>query len=68
MNKQYLQDAAESVAVCMPDHHGFIILAVPIGENERVSYISNLSREDAVKVLSEFAEHAKSDVWMTHAK
>lgn len=54
-NKQYLNDGAKAFQDHLPDHHGFIILAVPFeGGDQRVKYVSNLKREDAIKVLKEW--------------
>jgi len=67
-DKQYLKDAAEAVHALLPDHHGLIILAVPYkGGERRIKYISNLKREDAVKVLKEFLLTAcDEDTWLKH--
>ena len=65
---QYLKDAADAVAALLPDHHGLIIFAVPFkGGDQRVKYISNLKREDAIKMLKEWLIFASGEEeWMKH--
>ena len=67
-DKQYLTDAGKAINALLPDHHGFILLAVPFkGGDKRVKYISNLKREDAIKVLKEFMITCCSEEdWMKH--
>ena len=67
-DKEYLKDAAKAVDALLPDHHGFIILAVPFaGGDRRLKYVSNLKREDAVRVLKEFLNRGcGEDEWMRH--
>lgn len=68
MDKEYLQIAAKAVADKLPDHHGFILMAVPLeGGDGRLKYISNLKREDAINLLKEWlikCGHAED--WMKH--
>lgn len=70
-DKQYLQDAAEAIHATLPDHEGFILLAIPIkgqGDN-RLKYISNLQREDAVNVMKEWLiQSGYGEDWMKHIK
>lgn len=67
-DKHYLNEAADAIAEKLPDHHGFILLAVPFaGGDQRVKYVSNLERESAVKVLKEWMFHAgHEEGWMKH--
>lgn len=72
MDKEYLNLAAKAVHERLPDNHGFILLAFPFNgtdENNRVAYVSNARREDAIKVLKEFLFRAgaKED-WMAHIR
>ena len=69
-NLEYLKDAGEAVEAMLPDHHGFIILAVPFkGGDGRLKYISSLKREDAIKVLKEFLiSCCGEEEWMKHLK
>jgi len=69
-DKRYLQLAAEAVHDKLPDHHGFILMAVPFeGGDGRLKYISSLKREDAITVLKEWLINCghKED-WMKHIK
>lgn len=71
MDKQYLVEMAKAVESKLPDNHGFIILAAPFGEsdNNRLTYISSMSREDAVKLLREFLfKCGAEEDWMKHIK
>ncbi len=67
-DKQYLSDAGAAVARLLPDHHGFIIMAVPYrGGDQRLKYISNLDRTEAIKVLKEFLiKCCGEEDWMKH--
>ena len=67
-DKQYLKDAAMAVEALLPDHHGMIILAVPFkGGDQRIKYISNLKREEAIKILKEFMiQCCSAEDWMKH--
>ena len=67
-DKQYLKDAGKAIDALLPDHHGFILLAVPFkGGDQRMKYISNLKREDAIRVLKEFMITCCSEEdWMKH--
>lgn len=69
-DKEYLNLAAKAIDACLPDHHGFILLAVPFkGGDQRVKYISNLKREDAIKVLKEWLIVCSGEEeWMKHLK
>lgn len=70
MDKEFLQIAAQAVQDKLPDHHGFILMAVPFeGGDGRLKYISSLKREDAIKVLKEWLIQASGeDEWMKHIK
>ena len=65
---EYLNDAAKAVDALLPDHHAFIIMAVPLsGGDQRLKYISNISRENAVKILKEFLiQSGDEDKWGRH--
>lgn len=67
-DKEYLKKAAKAVDDCMPDHHGFLLLAVPLqGGDQRVKYISNIKREDAINLLKEFLiSCGHEEDWMKH--
>jgi hypothetical protein len=68
--KEYLQRAAEAVDAALPDHHGFILLAVPFeGGDGRIKYVSSLKREDAILVLKEWLiKCGHEEDWMKHIK
>jgi hypothetical protein len=71
MDKEYLEAAADAIQAKLPDNHGFILLATPFGESEnnRLTYISNLRREDAIRVLKEWLIQAGgAEEWMKHIK
>ena len=65
---EYLNEAAKAVDALLPDHHGLIIFAVPYkGGDKRLKYISNLSQESAVKVLTEFLNRGCGEgEWLKH--
>ena len=69
MDKEYLQLAANAVMAKLPDNHGFILLTMHFGggPDNRVQYVSNISREDAVKTLKEFLFRiGAAEDWMKH--
>lgn len=68
MDKEYLKEAAKAVHAKLPDHHGFILIAVPhAGGDGRLKYISSLKREDAVNVLKEWLINCgHEEDWMKH--
>ena len=70
MDKEYLKIAAQAVQDKLPDHHGFILLAVPFdGGDGRLKYISSLKREDAINVLKAWLIQASGEEeWMKHIK
>lgn len=69
-DKQYLQEAAAAVHAKLPDHHGFILMAVPLeGGDGRLKYISNLKREDAINILREWLiQSSGPEEWMKHLR
>lgn len=70
-NKEYLQLAAQTLEMILPDNHGFILFAFPFGENpdNRLAYVSNAKREDAINALKEWLLKAgASEDWMQHIK
>jgi len=68
-DKQYLIEAAKAVEAKLPDHEGFILMAIPFkgqGDN-RLKYISNLDRADAINVLKEWLiQSSGEEEWMKH--
>lgn len=69
-DKQYLNEAAKAVHAKLPDHHGFILMAIPFeGGDGRLKYISNLKREDAINFLKEWLiKCGAEEDWMKHIK
>lgn len=67
-DKDYLNEAAKAVHDKLPDHHGFILMAVPYeGGDGRLKYISNLDRKDAINVLKEWLIRCgHEEDWMKH--
>jgi hypothetical protein len=45
---------------------GFILMATPFGDHERLHYVSNINRDDVTKVLKEFLVKQTSDKFGTH--
>ncbi len=72
MDKEYLKEAARAVEAKLPDNYGFILLAAPFNEsgaNNRLVYISSMSRETAIGVLKEWLIKASGEEeWMRHIK
>lgn len=71
MDKTYLKLAAQAAEAKLPDNHGFILLVAPYGEgdNNRLSYISSMRRDDAINVLKEFLiKCGAAEDWMQHIK
>lgn len=70
IDKQYLIDAGKAVEAKLPDHHGFILMAVPFeGGDGCLKYISSLKREDAIRVLKEWLiQCSGEEAWMKHIK
>lgn len=69
MDKEYLKLAAQAVEAKLPDNHGFILLVAPYGDgdNNRLSYISSMRREDAINVLKEWLiKCGAAEDWMKH--
>ena len=69
MDREYLKEAAKAVGAKLPDNHGFILLVAPFGEgeNNRLTYISSMRREDAINVLKEWLIKASGpEEWMQH--
>lgn len=67
-DKQYMQEVAEVIQSKLPDSSGFIALVLtPSGDDRRVFYVSNLSRQDAVALLKEWLIKAgHGEDWMKH--
>jgi len=71
IDREYLKEAARAVEAKLPDNHGFILLVAPFGEgeNNRLTYISSMHREDAINLLKEWLLKAgASEDWMKHIK
>jgi len=70
-DKQYLQLAAQTLEMILPDNHRFILLAFPFGGNpdNRLAYVSNAKREDAINAIKEWLLKAgAAEDWMQHIK
>jgi hypothetical protein len=54
--RRRLNDIAHTVDERLPEGHGFIVLAFPFGQSteNRLQYVSNANREDALKVMKEW--------------
>lgn len=68
------QDKIQAAAQAMHAHipkHGFILMAMPFGDGEKTreaSYVSNVSREDAIKILKVVLfRFGVNEEWMTKA-
>jgi hypothetical protein len=69
VDREYLKDMARQLEARLPDGHGFILLAFPFGEGDgqRLFYISNAKREDAIAALKEWLITASGEEeWMKH--
>ena len=66
--KNIIKLAAKAVQDKLPDHHGFILLAVPFESTDgRLTYISSIAREDAIAVMKEFLKKCgHEEDWMKH--
>jgi len=68
-DKTYLKDAAKAIEQHLPDNHAFILLTAPLGAGGKLSYVSSMQREDAIKVLKEFLfACGEQEAWMQHIK
>jgi len=67
-DKHYLQHSIESVEGYCPDNTAVIILTKQFGDvKSPVAYVSNCSREDAIKCLKEFLFRiGEAEDWMKH--
>lgn len=71
MNREFLQKAADAVKAKLPDNYAFLLLASPFGNegDNRLVYVSNMRREDAINVLKEFLiKCGAAEDWMQHIK
>jgi len=67
--KEYLRAAAKAVETHLPDNHGFILMTMPFGPGGKMTYLSSIDREDAIKVLKEFLFRCgEEETWMQHIK
>jgi hypothetical protein len=66
--RERLQETAAAIAVRLPPHTGFILLACDFGEGEgrRTEYVANMRRDDALNLMAEFIEKAKGSNWAKH--
>lgn len=67
-----LQAAAKACHDKLPDHCGFLILVAPFGDptdgDTQGQYISNMNREDAIKILKTMLfRFGVNDQWMKDA-
>jgi hypothetical protein len=69
-DKEYLKEVAKLVHDKMPDGHGFLVITAPFGDGDhRMNYISNIQREDAIKLVKEWLFKAgEEETWMKHIK
>ena len=69
-DKQYLKEVAKIVHATMPDGYGFIVISAPFNEGDnRMNYISNIQRADAIKLVKEWLFKAgEEEDWMKHIK
>lgn len=74
MDRAFLNEAAQAIHAKLPDNWGFILLAAPptgtVPETQqRLVYVSNLQRPDAINVLKEWLIKASGpEDWMQHIK
>jgi len=70
-DREYLQLAANAIKARLPDNHAFILLVAPVGDqpNNRLMYVSDMHREDAINVIKEWLLKAgAAEDWMKHIK
>lgn len=70
-DREYLKEMGRELSKRLPDNHGFILLTFPFGsdEGQRIAYISNAQRTDAINCLKEFLIKAgAAEDWMKHIK
>ena len=68
-DKEYLREIAKEIDKRLPDHHGFILLTFPFGDDPtaRCSYVAKADRQDAIRVMKEFIIKAGAgEDWMRH--
>lgn len=71
LDRTYLRELAKEIKAKLPDNTGFILLAFPFnGEGDnRLTYISNAQREDAIACVKEWLLKAgAAEDWMKHIK
>jgi hypothetical protein len=72
LDREYLKDLSRTIANRLPDNHSFILLATQNGEggnDARIYYTSNMTRESAVNCLKEFLiKCGAEEDWMKHLK
>ena len=71
INSERLQAIARAAHAELPDHCGFILLVSPFGDgdNNTADYISNVNREDAIKILKTLLfGWGYNDEWMKNCK
>lgn len=69
-DRQWLREAAKAAEARMPDNTGFVLFGTQMEgpESQRLFYVSNLKREDALNALAEWLGHQLDDQgnWMAH--
>lgn len=71
LDREFLKEAADAVKARLPDNYGFILLAFPFHKegDERLLYVSNAKREDAIASLKEWLIKCSApEDWMKHIK
>ena len=70
-DRQWLQEAAKAAEARMPDQTGFVLFGTQMEgpEKQRLFYVSNPGREDALNSLAEWLAHQMDDEgnWMAHS-
>jgi hypothetical protein len=69
-DKTYMREAAAAAEDHLPDNHGIILMAIPYeGGDQRLKYVSNLDRADAIKVVKEWLfNQGEKENWMEHIR
>lgn len=69
MDREWLQLAAKAAHERMPDGWCFILMAANVGDDGRLVYASNMTRETAINTLKEWLIKASGEEeWMRHIK
>jgi hypothetical protein len=62
-----LQETAAMISTILPPHTGFVLLAFDFKTGGRMEYVSNGRREDVIKAMKEFIDHATAENFGRHA-